>query len=82
MNEMIKNLGDRMVTLVRVINMYSKEHHESENRMETRKSNKFDHEFKGMVMAIEAMGFAYDLEWDNEVVEIKTIIIQGISFEV
>lgn len=83
MNDMINNLGNRMVRLARVCNIEKREWSENERRFtEIRKPTKFDHEFHGMVMAIKAMGIEFDFEYNYETMEMTTIIIMGKRFDI
>lgn len=83
MNEMIQNLGNRMVALMRVINIENRNWSEDERRFtETRPSNKFDHELHGMTMALQAMGIEFGFEFDGEVIEYTAITLMGTRFEV
>lgn len=69
-NEMINNLGERMVTLMRVVNI------------EGLSGNKLAYELNGMVMALKAMNIDYDFDFNNEVTQYTAVIINNIRFDV
>lgn len=70
MNTMINNLGERMIILMRVVNL------------EGLSGNKLAHELNGMVMALKAMEIDYDFEYNYEVTEYTALILNGKRFEV
>ena len=70
---MINNLADRMITLMRVINIDG--FHSDDNR-------KFRNELNGMIMALKAMEIEFDFDYNKEVTEYTAIIIMGTRFEV
>ena len=73
MMTMINNLGNRMVTLMRVINI---DGFHSENNA------KFRHELNGMTMALKAMEIEFDFDYNYEVTKYTAVIIMGTRFEV
>ena len=73
MMTMINNLGNRMVTLMRVINI---DGFHSENNA------KFRHELNGMTMALKAMEIEFDFDYNYEVTQYTAVIIMGTRFEV
>ena len=73
MMTMINNLADRMITLMRVINIDG--FHSDDNR-------KFRNELNGMIMALKAMEIEFDFDYNKEVTEYTAIIIMGTRFEV
>lgn len=83
MNTMIENLGKRMVVKAKMVNHYAKAWSVDERRFnESRELNKFDHELRGMIQAIEAMDMEFSMEYDANVVEITAIVIMGYRFNV
>lgn len=83
MNEMIGNLGRRMSALARVCNISKREWSKDERRFtEVRPRTRFDHEFHGMEMAIEAMGIEFNIEYSGETLEMTAIIIMGKRFDI
>ena len=72
MNTMINNLADRMVTLMRVINIDGI----------SGEGNKFKHELRGMTMALQAMDIEFEFDFNSEVTEYTAITIMGKRFEV
>lgn len=71
MNTIINNLGERMITLMRVVNLYG-----------VSNPNKLTHELHGMAMALQAMEIEFEFEFNDEVTEYTAITIRGIRFEV
>lgn len=71
MNTMIKNLGERMITLIRVVNLCG-----------ISNPNKLSNELNGMCMALKAMDIEFEFEFNDEVTEYTAITIMGIRFEV
>lgn len=83
MNEMINNLGGRIVTLLRVINIDRREWSQDERRFtESRPCTRFDHELRGMTMAMKAMGIEFEFDFDENVIEYTAISIMGRRFDV
>lgn len=71
MNTMINNLGERMIILMRVVNLYG-----------ISNPNKLSNELHGMTMALQAMEIGFEFEYNNEVTEYAAVTIMGIRFEV
>lgn len=83
MNEMINNVADRMITKMKVINTYDKEWATDERRFtESRPCNKFDHELRGMVHALQAMDIDFEFHWNDDVTQYTAITIMGKRFDV
>ena len=83
MTEMINRIGERLITKMSVINLYTKEWAEDERRFnESRKLNKFDHEFRGMTDMLKTMGIDFEIEYNEAVTEMTAITIMGKRFEV
>lgn len=81
MEEMIKNLGNRMVLLLRIINVDRiKWNSNTDNLVHQKPLNKFDHELNGMIMAIQAMGISFSFEFDAKSIEYKSVTLMGIQF--
>lgn len=70
MAQMIQNLGDRMVVLMRVVNIYGMS------------GNKLAHELNGMVMALKAMGIEYEFDFNENVDQYTAVTLMGKRFEV
>lgn len=68
---MINNLADRMISLMRVINI---DGFHGDNR-------KFRCELNGMIMACKAMDIEIDFEYNSEVTEYTAVILMGKRFE-
>ena len=82
MREIIEKLGNRMVTLIRVVNINRRDY-ELGNVRFYRLLTKYDHELEGMTMAIEAMGLDYNFEYDKYMSDVITaVIIEGMRFNV
>ena len=83
MDEMINNIAKRMITKIRVVNLYTKEWSQDDRRFtESRKKNKFDFELSGMFQTLEAAGISFDVEYNTDVSEITAIIIMGTRYSV
>ena len=83
MKEMINNLGKRMVVLLRVVNISCREWAQDERRFtELRPCTKFDHELRGMTMAMKAMGIEFEFDFDENVIEYTAVTIMGTRFEI
>ena len=83
MKEMINNLGKRMVVLLRVVNIGCREWAQDERRFaELRPFTKFDHELRGMTMAMKAMGIEFEFDFDENVIEYTAVTIMGTRFEI
>lgn len=70
MTQMINNLGDRMVTLMRVVNIFGLS------------GNKLAHELNGMNMALKAMDIEFEYSYNEAVDQYTAITIMGKRFEV
>lgn len=68
---MINNLANRMIKLMRLINI---EGFHGDNR-------KFRHELNGMVMACKAMDIEIDFDYNSEVTKYTAVILMGKRFE-
>lgn len=80
MEEMIKNIGERLVIQMRLVNMVKRnKEYIFDNNIKT---NPFFSEFTGMTLALKAMGIGYEIDWNEEVTEMTAITIMGIKFEV
>lgn len=83
MDEMINNVASRMITKMRIINRYIEEWANDDKRFtESRQLNKFDHELRGMVQTLQAMGIDFEFHWDDDVTYWTAITIMGKRFEV
>ena len=83
MEEMMSNIAKRMITKIRVVNLYTKDWSQDERRFtESRKCNKFDFELSGMFQTLEAAGIPYDVEYNSDVSEITAIILMGTRYSV
>ena len=69
MKDMINNLGERMVTLMRVVNIYGMS------------GNKLAYELHGMTMALQAMDIEFEFDFTENVDQYKSITIMGIKFD-
>ncbi len=67
---MIEKLGNRMVALIRVVNIYGLH------------GNKLAYELRGMKMALNAMEIDCGFEYNQNVTQYTAIIIDGKRFEV
>lgn len=70
MFEMIQNLGNRMVVLMRVVNIAGLS------------GNKLAHELVGMTMALKAMGIEFEFDFNDDVTEYTAVTLMGQRFEV
>lgn len=70
MNQMIENLGNRMVRKMAVVNIYGI------------KGNKFAIELKGMCQALDALGIDYEFDFNEEVTQYTAITIDGKRFAI
>lgn len=70
MTKMIENLGNRMITLMRVVNIYGLS------------NNKLAHELNGMTMALNAMEIEFEFDYNDDVTEYTAITIMGKRFEI
>ena len=83
MKEMMNNIAKRMITKIRVVNLYTKDWSQDERRFtQSRKCNKFDFELSGMFQTLEAAGIPYDIEYTPDVTEITAIILMGTRYSV
>lgn len=69
MNELYKEMSIRMVTTLRVANIYKGEY---KNKREC----PFVSELKGMEMALKTLGIEFEYEFDDNY-EISAVIVQG-----
>ena len=67
---MINMLADRMVVLMRVVNIYGLE------------GNKLSYELHGMVMAAQAMEIEVDFDFNETVDQYTAVILNGQRYEV
>ena len=67
---MILDLGDRMVVLMRVVNLYGLS------------GNKLAYELNGMTMAMQAMGIEFEFDFNDMVDQYTAVTICGQRFEV
>lgn len=70
MNKMINNLGNTMITQMRVVNLYGLS------------GNKLSNELYGMTQVIKAMGIELEFDFNNEVTEYTAVTLNGITFNV
>lgn len=70
MTKMIENLGNRMITLMRVVNIYGLS------------NNKLADELNGMTMALNAMEIEFEFDYNDDVTEYTAITIMGKRFEI
>lgn len=70
MTNMVNALAERMVILMRVVNISGLS------------GNKLANELNGMFMAVRAMGIEYDLEYNPEVSQYTALILNGNRYEV
>jgi len=70
---MINNLGNKMVTLMRVINI---------DGVNSKDNKKFRNELNGMIMALQAMEIEFDFDYNYEVTKYTAVILMGTRFEV
>ena len=70
MTKMIENLGNRMITLMRVVNIYGLS------------NNKLADELNGMTMALNAMEIEFEFDYSDDVTEYTAITIMGKRFEI
>lgn len=83
MNEIIENLGNRMVILARVVNIFRRDWARCPLRFSrSRPFRKHDYELGGMIQAAKSLGLNVEFDYDNDVVEITAIIIQGKRFDI
>lgn len=69
MKQMILDLGDRMIKLMRVVNIYGLS------------GNKLAYELNGMEMALDAMGIEYEFDFNEAVDQYTAVTINGIRFD-
>lgn len=81
MNEMINNIGNRMVVKARLVNDFMESWLEGKEEGNMRR-NPFYSEFQGMCQLIKAMEMDFDIEYDEKVVKMTAIVIMGKKFEV
>ena len=70
MTKTIENLGNRMITLMRVVNIYGLS------------NNRLAHELNGMTMALNAMEIEFEFDYNDDVTEYTAITIMGKRFEI
>ena len=73
MNKALETLGERMVVLMRVINI---------DGFHSNNNAKFRHELSGMIMAVQAMDIDIDFDYDREVTHYTAVILMGKRYEV
>lgn len=81
MTEMINNIGKRMVTKARLVNMVLGSWYEDKVGGNLR-NNPYYSEFQGMCQLLKAMEMEYDIQYDNDTVHMTAIVIMGQTFEV
>ena len=81
MNEMIKNIGERMTTKARLVNDFMASWLEGNEEGNLRR-NPFYSEFQGMCQLLKAMDIDFNIEYDNEVTSMAAITIMGKTFVV
>lgn len=70
MTQMINDLGENMVILMRVVNIFGLS------------GNKLAHELNGMTRALKAMGIEYEFEYNDTVDKFTAVTIMGMRFDV
>ena len=70
MTNMVNDLAERMVILMRVVNISGLS------------GNKLSHELNGMVMAVKAIGIDYEFEFNSDVTQYTALILNGNRYEV
>ena len=78
MKEMINNIGERMVTKMRIINMAKRDGEYSSN---FRKFPIYS-EWVGMTQLLKAMEIDFEIDFDEAVTYMTAITIMGTRFEV
>ena len=69
MNELYKEMANRMATTYRVAKIYK-------GSYENKRECPFVSEFKGMEMALKTLGIEFEYEFDDNY-EISAVIVQG-----
>lgn len=79
MNEMIKNVGETVITKMRIINRVRKDGEYAGN---LRKCPIYS-EFYGMIQTLKCMDIDFEIDWNpNNLDEMTAITINGKRFEV
>lgn len=76
MNEMIKNIGERIVVKMSVVNTVMK------NYDGNKRENPLYSELQGMFQMLKAMNIEFNVLWNYEVTEMTGIEIMGKKFKV
>jgi len=67
---MINKLGERMVILMRVVNMYGLS------------GNRLADELRGVIMTLQVLEIEFEFEYNEAVTEYTAVILEGKRFEV
>ena len=76
--EMINNIGDRLVTKMRVVNLYK----ESGEFADNIRKCPFYSEFVGMTQMLKTLGIEFEIDWDVSVSNMTAVTVMGKRFEV
>lgn len=76
--EMINNIGDRLVTKMRVVNLYKKNGEYADNFRKC----PFYSEFVGMTQMLKTLGVDFEIDWDASVTQMIAVTVMGKRFEV
>ena len=76
--EMINNIGDRLTTKMRVVNLYK----ESGEFADNFRKCPFYSEFVGMTQMLKTLGIEFEIDWDVNVSKMTAVTVMGKRFEV
>lgn len=76
--EMITNIGDRLVTKMRVVNIYKAGGEYADNFRKC----PFYSEFVGMTQMLKTLGIDFDIDWDASVTQMTAVTVMGKRFDV
>lgn len=70
MNEAMKNMAKAMANKIKIARLYI-------GKYENKRQCPFHSEWKGMELALKAMGIPFDYEFDDDTYEITAVIVAG-----